>query len=158
VGQAGGQAVNKTLNTTWLAAIASLLARHGVAPGACIDVADAARVTEDHLAALGNTLFISRLPSTDAASECISQEAMARDGWEDIGILATTPATMRRPATCAQASEGEVALSGKTYRAMVVHVTAQHTRRWPRLAREGRASAAGLQALCGGRKRTSLSV
>src|SRR3546814_4632849 len=42
----------------------SLLARHGVAPGADIYIADAALVTEDNLAALGDTLFITRLPAT----------------------------------------------------------------------------------------------
>jgi transposase len=60
---ADGKASDKTLNTTVWSEIAALLARHGVAPGASIDVADAALVTEDNLAALGNTLFISRLPA-----------------------------------------------------------------------------------------------
>jgi hypothetical protein len=110
-------------------------------------VADAALVTEDHLAALGNTLFISRLPATYTACERVIQAAVARDGWEDIGILATTRATKPRPATCDRASEGEVALYGQTYRAMVVYSTAQDTRRWPRLAREVHASAEGLQAV-----------
>lgn len=55
-----GHASDKTLNTTWLSAIATILARHGVAPGAYIDVAEAALVTADNLAALGNTLCIRR--------------------------------------------------------------------------------------------------
>jgi hypothetical protein len=118
-----------------------------VAPGAYIDVADAALVTEDNLAALGKTLFISRLPATYTACERGIQEAVARDCWEDIGILATTQATKRRPATDDKASEGEVALYGKTYRAIVVHSTAQDKRRLPRWAREVHASAEGLQAV-----------
>src|SRR5215475_2358305 len=85
-------ASDKTLNTTLLSEIATILARHGVAPGAYIYVADAALVTEDNLAALGNTLFISRLPATYTECERVIQEAVARDGWEDLGILATTKA------------------------------------------------------------------
>jgi hypothetical protein len=118
-----------------------------VAPGAYIDVADAALVTEDHLAALGHTLCLSRLPATYTACERVIQEAVARDGWEDIGILATTRATQHRPATCDRAYEGEVALSGQTDRAMVVYATAQDKRRLPRLARAVHASAEGLQAV-----------
>jgi len=59
-----GNASDKTVNNTVLSDIATFLAKHGVAPGASISVADAALVTEDHLAALGDTLFLSRLPAT----------------------------------------------------------------------------------------------
>jgi transposase len=59
-----GNVSDKTVNTTILAEITHLLAHHGVKPGAYIYVADAALVTEDNLAALGATLFISRLPAT----------------------------------------------------------------------------------------------
>jgi transposase len=59
-----GNASDKTINTTILAEVARLLARHGVQPGAYIYVADAALVSEDNLAALGDTLFITRLPAT----------------------------------------------------------------------------------------------
>ncbi len=52
------------MQNTLLSDIATCLAKHGVAPGASIYVADAALVTEDNLAALGDTLFISRLPAT----------------------------------------------------------------------------------------------
>jgi transposase len=59
-----GNASDKTVNHTLLSNIATFLAKHGVAPGAYIYVADAALVTEDNLAALGDTLFITRLPAT----------------------------------------------------------------------------------------------
>ena len=52
------------MNNTLLSNIATFLAQHGVAPGAYIYVADAALVTEANLTALGDTLFISRLPAT----------------------------------------------------------------------------------------------
>ena len=55
-----GNASDKTLNTTLLSEIAQLLARYGVQPGAYIYIADAALVTEDNLAALRDTLFITR--------------------------------------------------------------------------------------------------
>jgi hypothetical protein len=59
-----GNASDKTVHNTVLSNIATFLAQHGVAPGAYIDVADAALVTADNLAALGDTLCITRLPAT----------------------------------------------------------------------------------------------
>src|SRR6266581_9259867 len=44
-----GNASDKTVNNTVLSDIAAFLAQHGVAPGAYLDVADAALVTEDNL-------------------------------------------------------------------------------------------------------------
>jgi hypothetical protein len=58
-----GNASDTIVNHTLLSDIATFLAQHGVAPGASISVADAALVTEENLAALGDTLFISRLPA-----------------------------------------------------------------------------------------------
>jgi len=55
-----GNASDKTLTTTRLSEIAQILAHHGVGPGASIDVADAALVTEDTLTALGDTFCIRR--------------------------------------------------------------------------------------------------
>ena len=59
-----GNASDKTVNNTLLSDIATFLAKHGVTAGAYIYVADAALVTEDNLAALGDTLFITRFPAT----------------------------------------------------------------------------------------------
>jgi transposase len=59
-----GNASDKTVNNTLLSNIATFLGQHGVAPGAYIYVADAALVTAGNLAALGDTLFITRLPAT----------------------------------------------------------------------------------------------
>jgi hypothetical protein len=77
-----GNASDKTLNTTLLSEIAQLLACHGVAPGAYIYIADAARVTEDNRAALGDTLFLTRLPATYNACERVIEEVIARTQWE----------------------------------------------------------------------------
>jgi hypothetical protein len=55
-----GQTAAKTVQNTRLAPIATCLGQHGVAPGADLDVADAALVTAAHLAVLGDTRFITR--------------------------------------------------------------------------------------------------
>jgi transposase len=139
-----GNASDKTLNTTLLAEIAQLLAGHGVAPGAYIYIADAALVTEDNLAALGDTLFITRLPATYSACERVIGEAIARNQWEEVGVLAQTPPTKHRPGTYYKVAEDVVTLYGKTYRAVVVHSSHQDQRRQKRLERETQASATTL--------------
>jgi hypothetical protein len=96
---ADGNASDKTVHNTLLSNIATFLAQHGVAPGAYIDVADAALVTADNLAALGDTLFITRLPATYNACGRLIAEAVAQDTWEEIGRLAHTKPTKHRPAT-----------------------------------------------------------
>ena len=82
-----------------MSTIATFLATHGVAPGAYIYGADAALVTEDNLAALGDTLFITRLPATYNACGRLIAEAVAHHTWEDVGILAHTKPTKHRPVT-----------------------------------------------------------
>lgn len=131
-----GNASDKSLNTTVLSEIAQLLACHGVAPGAYISIADAALVTEDNLTALGDTLFITRLPATYSECERVIGEAVARNPWEEVGVLAQTPPTQRRPGTCYKVAEDVVTLYGKAYRAVVVHSRSQDQRRHKRWARE----------------------
>ena len=133
---ADGNASDKTVNNTLLSNIATFLAKHGVAPGAYIYVADAALVTEDNLAALGDTLFITRLPATYNECERLIAEAVAQDTWEEIGRLAHTKPTTHRPATSYKAYEGEVILYGTPYRAVVIRSSAQDKRRQQRLERE----------------------
>src|ERR687887_99083 len=141
-----GNASDKSLNTTLLSEISLLLACHGVAPGAYIYIADAALVTEDNLAALGDTLFITRLPA--AYSECgrVIAEAVAHNHWEEVGVLAQTPPTKQRPGTFYKVAEARVTLYGKVYRAVVVHSSSQDQRRQQALARELQASYATLEA------------
>ena len=67
--------------------MAPFLAQPGVAPGAYLYVADAALVTADNLAALGDTLVISRLPATDSAGGRLIAEAVAHNTWEEVGGL-----------------------------------------------------------------------
>src|SRR2546428_1776220 len=115
-----GNASDKTINNTLLSTIATFLATHGVAPGAYIYVADAALVTEDNLAALGDTLFITRLPATYKECGRLIAEAVAPNTWEAVGVLARTQPTQHRPATSSKASEGAITLYGRVYRTVVV--------------------------------------
>ncbi len=135
-----GNASDKTVNNTLLSNIAAFLAKHGVAPGAYIYVADAALVTEDNLTALGDTLFITRLPATYNECGRLITEAVAHNTWEEVGVLAHTKPTKHRPATSYKAYEGQVMLYGTPYRAVVVHSSAQDKRRQQRLARDIQAS------------------
>jgi len=140
-----GNASDKTVNNTVLSNIATFLATHGVAPGAYIYVADAALVTEDNLAALGDTLFITRLPATDNECGRLITEAVAHNAWAEVGVLAHTKPTKHRPGTSYKASEGEVTLYGRPYRAVVVHSSAQDKRQQQRLERDLQTSQSTLQ-------------
>jgi transposase len=141
-----GNASDKTLNATLLSEIAQLLAHYGVQRGAYIYIADAALVTEDNLAALGDTLFITRLPATYSECGRVIAEAVAHNRWEEVGVLTQTPPTKHRPGTCYKVAEGEVTLYGKAYRAVVVHSSSQDQSRQKHLARELQASYATLEA------------
>jgi transposase len=140
-----GNASDKTVNNTLLSAMATFLAQHGVAPGAYIYVADAALVTEDNLATLGDTLFITRFPATYNECGRLIAEAVAHNAWEEVGVLAHTKPTRHRPVTSYKAYEGHVTLYGTPYRAVVVHSSAQDKRRQQRLARDIQASASTVQ-------------
>ena len=140
-----GNASDKTLNTTLLSEIAHLLAQYGVQPGAYIYIAAAALVTEDNLAALRDTLFITRLPATYSECGRVIAEAVAANRWEAVGVLAQTRPTRHRPGTCYKVAESSVTLYGKAYRAVVVHSSSQDQRRQEHLAREIRASYATLE-------------
>ena len=98
-----GQASEKTVHPTLLSTIATFLAKPGVAPGASSSVAAAALGTEDHLAALGETLCISRWPATSNACGRLIAEAVAHHTWEASGVLAHPQPTPHRPATFSQA-------------------------------------------------------
>src|SRR6516225_7052875 len=139
-----GNASDTTINNTLLSTIATFLGQHGVAPGAYISVADAALVTADNLAALGDTRFITRLPATYNECGRLIAEAVAHNAWEDVGVPAHTKPTKHRPATSYQVSEGAVMLYGTTYRAVVVHSSTQDKRRQQRLARDLQASSSTL--------------
>jgi transposase len=117
-----------------------------VQPGAYIYIADAALVTAANLAALRDTLFITRLPATYSECSRVIAEAVAHNRWEEVGVLAQTPPTKHRPGTFYKVAEGEVTLYGTTYRAVVVHSSSQDQRRQQHLQRDIQASYATLEA------------
>jgi transposase len=58
---------DKELNNKMLTRISSIMARHGLGPGAFVYVADSATITRRNLEAVGSNRFISRRPATYAA-------------------------------------------------------------------------------------------
>jgi Domain of unknown function (DUF4277) len=141
-----GNASDKTLKTTLLAEIAQSLGRQGVHPGASIDSADAALVTEDNRAARRDTLCIPRFPATYSACARVIAEAGARHQWEEGGVVAQPPATTHRPGTGSTGAESSVPCYGQSYRAVVGHSRSQEHRRQKALARERQASSTALAA------------
>ena len=109
-------------------------------------MADAALVTEDNLDALGDTLCITRLPATYSECGRLITEAVAHNTWEDVGVLAHTKPTKHRPGTSSTVAESAVLLYGTPSRAVVVHSSAQDTRRQPRLVRDIQASQSTIQS------------
>jgi transposase len=103
-------------------------------------------VTADNLAALRDTLFITRLPATYGECGRGIAEAVAHNHWEEVGVRAQTPPTKHRPGTFYKVAEASVTLYGKAYRAVVVHSSSQDQRRQKHLARELQASYATLEA------------
>ena len=135
-----GHASDTTVHNTVLSNIATFVATPGVAPGAYISVAEAALVTEDNLAARGDTLFITRLPATSSACGRLIAEAVAHHTWEEVGVLARTQPTKPRAVTASKVAEGAVTLYGIAYRAVVVHSSTHDNRRQQRLVRDIQAS------------------
>jgi transposase len=70
---------------------------------------------------------------------------VARNQWEEVGVLAQTQPTQHRPGTFYKVAEDVVTLYGKPYRAVVVHSSSHDQRRQKRLARELQASSTTLE-------------
>ena len=91
-------------------------------------------VTEENLKEMGENLFITRLPATYNECNRVIEEAVERDSWEEIGVIAKTKATKNRPGTFYKTYESEVELYGKV--AVVVHSSANDKRKQKRIERE----------------------
>jgi transposase len=131
-----GNASDKTLNNALLSRISKHMARHGLAPGAFLYVADAAMVTEDNLRAIGDNAFVTRLPFTYSEASRVVSAAVADSSWEHVGTLNETPGTDKRPLAQYRVAEKTVTLYDQEYRAMVVHSSAHDKRRLKRIERE----------------------
>ena len=131
-----GNASDKTLNNELLSTISKHMANHGLKENAFVYVADSAFVTEDNLEKAGTTTkFISRLPATYNECSRAIQDAIKTDEWIDIGTVAETEGTQKRPAAHYKAFETTVTLYETNYRATVIHSSAHDKRRHKRIDR-----------------------
>jgi len=135
-GTEDGNSSDKTNNNKVLKNVSGWMAKHGLAPGAFIYVADSAMVTEDNIKSAGENLFITRLPFNYSECAQVVTEAVERGEWDEVGVIARTKPTRNRPVSSYRVAEGEVFLYGQTYRAIVVHSTAHDKRRQKRIDRE----------------------
>ena len=132
-----GNASDKLVNNDVLSEISKYMAVHGLGGGAFIYVADSAAVTKKNLKTMGKEiLFISRLPANFKECGRVIKEAVSKDAWEDIGVIAETKSTQKRPAAYYKAYETEVTLYDENYRAVVIHSSAHDKRRQKRIERE----------------------
>ncbi|EFK07011.1 conserved hypothetical protein [delta proteobacterium NaphS2] len=132
-----GNASDKRLNNDVLSEISKYMAVHGLGSGAFIYVADSAMVTKNNLKTMGkDILFISRLPANFKECGRVIKEAVSKDAWEDIGVIAETEPTQKRPAAYYKSYETEVTLYDESYRAVVIHSSAHDRRRQKRIERE----------------------
>ena len=127
-----------------LSRIGSIMAKHGLGPGAFVYVADSAMVTEENLAAAN--LFITRLPATYGECDRAICEAVDADAWEEIGPLSETLARGSRPSAEYKAFETTATLYGKDYRAVVIHSSTHDKRRQKKHARSIERSAKEIEA------------
>ena len=128
-----GNSSDKTSNNKMLSRMSTIMAKHGLGPGAFVYVADSASVTEGNLHAVGPNLFISRLPATYAECQRVVEEAVVADAWSDIGTLAEIPTKSNRPCASYKVFETSVTLYEKKYRALVVYSSSHDKRRQKKL-------------------------
>ena len=130
-----GNSSDKTSNNKILSHISTLMAKHGLGPGAFVYVADSAAVTEKNLHEIGSNLFISRLPATYTECQRAIKEAVSCSDWVDLGSLAQIPTKKNRPCALYKTYETTVTLYQKEYRAVVVHSSSHDKRRQKKLDR-----------------------
>jgi len=132
-----GNASDKRVNNDVLSEISKYMAAHGLGNGAFIYIADSAAVTKKNLKTIGkDVLFISRLPATFKECDRAIKEAVIKDAWEDVGVIAQTEPTEKRLAAYYKSYETEVTLYGESYRAVVIHSSAHDRRRQKRIERK----------------------
>jgi transposase len=128
-----GNSSDKTSNNKILSQISTIMARHGIGPGAFVYVADSASVTENNLDLIGNNLFVSRLPATYTECHRVIEEAVTANQWVDWGNLAEIPTKSSRPCASYKSFEASVTLYKKKYRALVVYSSSHDKRRQKRV-------------------------
>ncbi|MDI6800399.1 MAG: IS1634 family transposase [Actinomycetota bacterium] len=132
-GTESGNASDKKINNEVLTNLSRHMARHGLAEGAFVYIADSAFVTPKNLEALGENLFITRLPFTYKQTDRIIAEAVRKDEW--IAVKSEVASSDKRKRASYRVCEGAVELYGQSYRAIVVHSDAHDKRRQKKLDR-----------------------
>ncbi|MBU0580033.1 MAG: IS1634 family transposase [Candidatus Margulisbacteria bacterium] len=133
---ADGNGSDKKLNNKLLTKVTKNMSEYGLRESAFIYIADAAVVSKENLEELDKILFITRLPATYNECSRVIQNAVEKDDWKDVGILAETKPTKNRPGTYYKLCESELELYGKKYRAVVVHSSSHDKRRQKKLDKE----------------------
>jgi len=137
-----GNTSDKTINNAVLTNLSKYMAKHGLGKGAFVYVADSAMVTPNNLQALGDNLFITRLPFSYKEAERVVLDALRKGAWIDV----KTKAAGTRKAAKYRVCDMTVTVEEKIYRAVVVHSDAHDKRRQKKLERrlrESRESAEG---------------
>ena len=132
-----GNESDKNINNKLLTTISKRMAEHGMDPKAFIYIADAAMITGKNLAVMGDdVLFISRFPANYTEHRRVIKDAILKNEWEDLGVLAHSKPTKKRPAAHYKAYESEIEIDDKKYRAIVIHSSSNDKRRRKRIERE----------------------
>ena len=142
-----GNTSDKSVNNTLLTRISRHMSKHGLGPRDFLYVADCAMVTPDNLEAVGDTLFVTRLPFSYAEASRVVSEAVSEGIWEQVGTLNETPGSRARPPAQYSIAEKTVTLYDRHYRVLVVHSTAHDRRRLKRIERELRQSEQALRKI-----------
>ena len=127
-----GNESDKNIDDRVLTHLSAHVASHGLSPGAFVYIADSAFVCRKNLEAIGDNLFISRLPFTYSEADRVIEEAVRKDGW---AAVEGEPSSPGRPPANHRVSEASVTLYGREYRAVVVHSDAHDKRRQKKLER-----------------------
>lgn len=128
-----GNASDKAINNQTLNNLSKYLARHGIREGAFVYIADSAMVTPKNLEAVGNNLFISRLPATYKETGRVIADAVKKGKWSDVETAVRSSGS--RKAAKYRVCEMDVTINKKSYRAIVVHSDAHDKRRQKKLDR-----------------------
>ena len=140
-----GNASDKTINNAVLTNLSKYMAKHGLGKGAFVYIADSAMVTPKNLEAIGDNLFITRLPFSYNEAERVVLEAVRKGEWT--GVETGVRSSRTRKAAKYRVCDMTVTVAEKSYRAVVVHSDAHDKRRQKKLARrlaESREKATGM--------------
>lgn len=132
-GTESGNTSDKKVNNEMLTNLSRHMARHGIKEGAFVYISDSSFVTPDNLKALGENLFITRLPFTYRETDRVILEAVREGKWA--AVKSEVVSSGARKAASYRVCETDVELYGKDYRAIVVYSDAHDKRRQKKLER-----------------------